>query len=132
LKEIKAKAAKKKHDPLYALAVKLITQCVASPAVADLLDKRSPETVVWREQKAALIHEGKMIDAVFDRVHIVPGKEAVIIDYKTNDCDEAELREIYAGQMELYRISVAELCGIPHENIRCILIHVRHGTLVEI
>ena len=132
LKEIKAKAAKKKHNPLYALAVKLITQCVASPAVADLLDKRSPETVVWREQKAALIHEGKMIDAVFDRVHIVPGKEAVIIDYKTNDCDEAELREIYAGQMALYRISVAELCGIPHENIRCILIHVRHGTLVEI
>ncbi len=132
LKEIGQQASKKKSDALHALAVKLVTRCVTSKAVADLLDQRSADTVVWREQKAVLKHEGKMIDAVFDRVHLVPGKEATIIDYKTNDCSEDELKEIYRGQMELYRLSIAELCGISQENIRCVLIHVRNGTLVEI
>ena len=78
------------------------------------------------------MHEGKMIDAVFDRVHIIPGKEATIIDYKTNTCSETVLKELYEGQMNLYRKSISELCGIPQNQIRCILIHVRNGSLVEV
>jgi ATP-dependent exoDNAse (exonuclease V) beta subunit len=98
----------------------------------DLLIPKSSKPELWRERSVALMSDGKMIDAVFDRVHIIPGKEAVIIDYKTNDCSEAHLKELYEGQMKLYRLSVAELCGIPAEKIRCVLIHVRNGTLVEV
>jgi ATP-dependent helicase/nuclease subunit A len=117
---------------LYDEAIRMVTECLKSKAVIELLDKPSADTIVWREQKAVLQTNGKMIDAVFDRVHIVPGKEAVVIDYKTNDCSEAHLKELYEGQMKLYRLSVAELCGIPPEKIRCVLIHVRNGTLVEV
>jgi ATP-dependent exoDNAse (exonuclease V) beta subunit len=119
-------------SPLYTSAIKLVNKCLKSKDVVDLLDGRTAEMIVWREQKAALQHEGKMIDAVFDRVHIIPGKAAVIIDYKTNTCSEAELKELYEGQMNLYRKSISKLCGLPENKVRCILIHVRNGSLVEV
>ena len=119
-------------SPLYTLALKLVNECLKSKEVVDLLDGRTADTVVWREQKAVLQYEGKMIDAVFDRVHIIPGKEATIIDYKTNTCSEAELKELYEGQMILYRKSISKLCGIPEDKVSCILIHVRNGSLVKI
>ena len=119
-------------SPLYTLALKLVNDCLKSKEVVELLDNRSAETIIWREQKAVLTHEGKMIDAVFDRVHIIPGKEAIIIDYKTNTCSEAVLKELYEGQMNLYRKSISKLCGIPEDKVRCVLIHVRNGSLVVI
>ena len=119
-------------SPLYTLALKLINECLKSKEVVELLDNRSADTIVWREQKAVLTHEGKMIDAVFDRVHIIPGKEATIIDYKTNTCLETVLKELYEGQMNLYRKSISKLCGIPEDKVRCVLIHVRNGSLVEV
>jgi ATP-dependent exoDNAse (exonuclease V) beta subunit len=131
LKEIN-KSGSQFTDSIHTTAVKLVCECLKSTAVVDLLDKRGADTIVWREQKAVLQSEGKMIDAVFDRVHIIPGKEAIIIDYKTNVCSETELKELYEGQMQFYRKSVAELCGLSEKNVRCILVHVRHGTLVEV
>lgn len=119
-------------SPLYTLALKLVNDCLKSKEVVELLDNRSADTIIWREQKAALTHEGKMIDAVFDRVHIIPGKEATIIDYKTNTCSETVLKELYEGQMNLYRKSISKLCGIPEDKVRCVLIHVRNGSLVEV
>jgi ATP-dependent exoDNAse (exonuclease V) beta subunit len=119
-------------SPLYTMAQKLVNECLKSKEVVELLDNRSADTIVWLEKKAVLTHEGEMIDAVFDRVHIIPGKEAVIIDYKTNTCSEAVLKELYAGQMNLYRKSISKLCGIGEENVRCVLVHVRNGTLVEV
>ena len=77
------------------------------------------------------MHEGKLISAVFDRVHVTPGQSAVVIDYKTNDCSVEDLREMYQGQMDLYRVAVAKLCGLAPEKVRCVLVHVRLGALVE-
>jgi ATP-dependent helicase/nuclease subunit A len=125
-------APAKSSTESFKFARQLIEGCLKSKAVTNLLIPKSLKPELWRERSVALMFEGKMIDAVFDRVHIIPGKEAVIIDYKTNDCSEAHLKELYEGQMKLYRLSVAELCGIPPEKIRCVLIHVRNGTLVEV
>jgi len=130
LEEIKKLPSQK--NPLQTAALKLVSDCLKSKDVVDLLDNRSADTIVWREQKAVLQHDGKMIDAVFDRVHITPGEEAVIIDYKTNTCSEVKLKELYEGQMELYRKSVAKLSGIAEDKVRCVLIHVRNGSLVEV
>jgi ATP-dependent exoDNAse (exonuclease V) beta subunit len=77
------------------------------------------------------MHEGKAISAVFDRVHVIPGQSATVIDYKTNDCSVEHLREMYQGQMDLYRVAVAKLCGLTPDKVRCVLIHVRQGALVE-
>ena len=80
-------------------ALKLVNDCLKSKKVVELLDNRSADTIVWREKKAVLTHEGKMIDAVFDRVHIIPGKEALIIDYKTDKLTKEGLAEHHKGQM---------------------------------
>jgi ATP-dependent exoDNAse (exonuclease V) beta subunit len=112
-------------------AIGLIKECLAKPAVRQLLSEAPQGATLWLERKAALIHEGKLISAVFDRVHVIPGQSATVIDYKTNDCSLEHLKELYQGQMDLYRIAVAKLCGLSPDKIRCVLIHVRKGELVE-
>jgi ATP-dependent exoDNAse (exonuclease V) beta subunit len=111
-------------------AVRIIEQCLKSADIVKLLEDNSQNKILWKEKQAVIMNEGKMIDAVFDRVHIVPGKEATIIDYKTNfDFSDDELEIKYKEQMNLYRISISELSGIPEDKITCVLINVRNKTL---
>lgn len=121
------------NDKILLAAREEILKCLAAPAVREVLGKRPEGALLWTERQASLMHEGKLMHAVFDRVHVVPGKEAVILDYKTNDgLTDVELAEIYRGQMDLYRIAVAQLASVPVEKVRCLLIHVRKGTVVEV
>ncbi len=112
-------------------AVAAIARCMATAEVRELLCSRPAGAVLWTERKAALMHEGKIVSAVFDRVQIIPGQSATVVDYKTNDCTPEHLKETYQGQMDLYRIAVAKLCGLKPEQVRCVLVHVRLGQLVE-
>jgi ATP-dependent exoDNAse (exonuclease V) beta subunit len=116
---------------LYDEAVAAIEACLKSAPVAELLLSKPAGAILWNERKATLMHEGKAISAVFDRVHVIPGHSATVIDYKTNDCSVEHLKELYQGQMDLYRIAVAKLCGLDVGKVRCVLIHVRKGELVE-
>jgi ATP-dependent exoDNAse (exonuclease V) beta subunit len=115
----------------YDEAVAAIEACLKSAPVAELLLSKPAGALLWNERKATLMHEGKAISAVFDRVHVIPGQSATVIDYKTNDCSLEHLKEMYQGQMDLYRIAVAKLCGLDVGKVRCVLIHVRLGALVE-
>lgn len=115
----------------YDEALREVTRCLGAPAVQELLCSRPAGCVLWNERKATLMQDGKLISAVFDRVHVIPGQSATVIDYKTNDCSLAHLKETYQGQMDLYRLAVAKLCGLPPEKVRCVLVHVRLGELVE-
>jgi len=115
----------------YDEALAAITRCLSAPAVQALLCQKPEGAILWNERKATLMHEGKLISAVFDRVHIIPGQSATIIDYKTNDCSLEHLKETYQGQMDLYRIAVAKLCGLSPDKVRCVLVHVRAGALIE-
>ena len=116
---------------VYGEAVAAIEAGLKSAPVAELLLSKPAGAILWNERKATLMHEGKAISAVFDRVHVIPGQSATVIDYKTNDCSLEHLKEIYQGQMDLYRIAVAKLCGLSPDKIRCVLVHVRKGELVE-
>jgi len=133
LQKLDAKAWQVEDDRNYGEAVAAIRKCLASPAVAHLLLRKPAGAVhLWREKQAVLMSEpGKMISAVFDRVHVVPGREAVVIDYKTNECPAARLAELYADQMKAYRSTVAKLCGLSESAIRCVLIHVRSGEVLD-
>jgi ATP-dependent exoDNAse (exonuclease V) beta subunit len=115
----------------YDEAAAAIEACLKSAPVAELLLSKPTGALLWNERKATLMHEGKAITAVFDRVHVIPGQSATVIDYKTNDCSLEHLKELYQGQMDLYRIAVAKLCGLTPDKVRCVLIHVRQGALVE-
>lgn len=121
------------REPFADAAIHHIRDCMATPAIRDVLLRRPEGCVLWTERQASLMHEGKLMHAVFDRVHVIPGKEATILDYKTNDrLTDDELRETYKGQMELYRLAVSKLAGVPLENVRALLIHVRRRTVVEV
>lgn len=122
----------KPDDPHALEAIATIEHCLAQPEVAALLQRPSPDAELWREQPALLQHEGKMISAMFDRVQITPGRAAVIVDYKTNLGAPEDLRAHYTEQMRLYRSTVARLCRLPESSVRCVLIHVRTGTLVDV
>jgi ATP-dependent exoDNAse (exonuclease V) beta subunit len=128
---LKARAWPVETPESYDEAVAAIEKCLQSPAVAELLLSKPAGALLWNERKATLMHEGKAISAVFDRVHVMPGEGAVVIDYKTNDCSPEHLKELYQGQMDLYRVAVAKLCGLSPEKVRCVLVHVRLGALVE-
>lgn len=112
-------------------AIDLVRRCLESTEIRGLLGEAPQGVTLWQERKAALIHEGKLITAVFDRVHVIPGKEAIVIDYKSNDCSLEKLKGMYQGQMDLYRIAVAKLCGVEVGRVRCVLVHVRLGALIE-
>jgi ATP-dependent exoDNAse (exonuclease V) beta subunit len=128
---LKAKAWPVETPESYDEAAVAIEACLKSAPVAELLLSKPPGALLWNERKATLMHEGKAISAVFDRVHVIPGQSATVIDYKTNDCSVEDLREMYQGQMDLYRVAVAKLCGLTPDRVRCVLIHVRQGALVE-
>ena len=119
------------HLRLRDKALELTRNCLGNPAVRELLSDLPEGAQLWQERQAALMHDGKMINAIFDRVHVIPGKSATVIDYKTNDCSLAQLKEKYQAQMDLYRIAVAKLCGLSPEKVRCVLVHVRLGALIE-
>jgi ATP-dependent exoDNAse (exonuclease V) beta subunit len=116
---------------LKAPAIELVRQCLGSAEVRKLLGEAPQGVTLWLERKAALVHDGKLLSAVFDRVHVIPGQSATVIDYKTNDCSVEVLREMYQGQMDLYRVAVGRLCGLEVGKVRCVLVHVRKGELVE-
>jgi ATP-dependent exoDNAse (exonuclease V) beta subunit len=128
---LKAKAWPVETPESYDEAAAAIEACLKSAPVAELLLSKPAGALLWNERKATLMHEGKAISAVFDRVHVIPGQSATVIDYKTNDCSLEHLKELYQGQMDLYRVAVAKLCGLKPESVRCVLVHVRQGAVIE-
>ena len=135
LADFESKLAQAKPTPelvaIHEEAIRLTRDCVSKGAVRELLLGRPNGTILWNERNATLLHEGKAVNAVFDRVHVLSGESAVVIDYKTNQGAPAKLKDLYQDQMDLYRIAVAKLCGLAPEKVRCVLVHVRTGTLVE-
>jgi ATP-dependent exoDNAse (exonuclease V) beta subunit len=119
------------HLRLRDKALELTRNCLSKPEVRELLSDLPKGALLWQERPAALMHDGKMINAIFDRVHVIPGKSATVIDYKTNDCTLAQLKDKYQGQMDLYRFAVAKLCGLTPDKVRCVLVHVRQGAVIE-
>lgn len=115
-------------------ALEIAEACAESQEFQKLISALPSSGELWKEREMAVVTEpGKLIYGKSDRVHVEPGKSATVIDYKTVDEDmpAEELRRTYQGQMDLYRVAVAKLCGLPPEKVRCVLIHVRLGQLVE-
>jgi ATP-dependent exoDNAse (exonuclease V) beta subunit len=131
LNDIGKMKAPEGQEEVHALALERIRACLKDKAIRELLVGGLEGKILWVERKAA-IHEvlpngeTAIVPAVFDRVHITPGKEALIIDYKTarNGTDEY-LRERYADQMAAYREAVYRLTGIPVTAIKAKLVGIQ-------
>jgi hypothetical protein len=117
--------------PLTALAAAELAVRAGIPAgvlnvlTADSANSIAIGKVLWVERKAVIYdrEHDVVTPAVFDRVYIVPGKSALIIDYKTagNGSDES-LKKAYESQMINYREAIAKLTGLSPDKISCKLI----------
>jgi ATP-dependent exoDNAse (exonuclease V) beta subunit len=118
-------AVKPGDETTHAAALDRIRSCLEDQSIRKLLIEEAQGKVLWVERKAVVYdrEHDVVTPAVFDRVYIVPGKSALIIDYKTagNGSDES-LRKAYEDQMKDYREAIAKLTGIAPENIKCKLI----------
>ena len=118
-------AVKPGDETTHAAALERIKRCLEDQAVRQLLLEDAQGKVLWVERKAVIYdrEHDVVTPAVFDRVYIVPGKSAMIIDYKTagNGTDKS-LKEAYEPQMSNYREAISKLTGIAPENIGCKLI----------
>ena len=74
------------------------------------------------------------VTGTFDRIHLYPGKKAVIMDYKTNICSQAHLVKLYTKQMADYRFAAAKLFGLKDDQVTSYLIHIhpKHPGVVEV
>lgn len=118
-------AVKPGDETTHAAAMERVKRCLDNQAVRKLLLEEAQGKVLWVERKAVIYdrEHDVVTPAVFDRVYIVPGKSAMIIDYKTagNGSDES-LKAAYESQMTNYREAISKLTGIAPENIGCKLI----------
>ena len=119
------KAKISKDDPTLVQAFDRVVACLNTPEVRELIS-RNQGGELWTEKHAVLLDaHGEYVSAVFDRVQVSKGKSAILVDYKTNACTREELADIYQEQMDLYRRSVARLCGLAESSVETWLIHVR-------
>lgn len=116
--------------------------CAARPELTELLDE---ECELWRERSFDVILDdgsgkGVLVSGCFDRVQIHRDERgavtrACIIDYKSNQVDEAELPKLvehYREQLETYRKALAVLLGISPNSIECRLVFTRLGAVAAV
>ena len=133
LLDLQAKAPGKATEALHQQAKAIIEGCLKSKSVAAALTAKPEGGTLLKERKFSLMIEpGEVLTGNADRIHLVPGKSAVIFDYKSDTCDLEELKAKHARQMNMYRTATSRIWGIPEDKIRCFLIHVRKGELVEV
>jgi ATP-dependent exoDNAse (exonuclease V) beta subunit len=118
-------AVKPGDETTHAAALERIRSCLEDQSIRKLLIEDALGKVLWVERKAVVYdrEHDVVTPAVFDRVYIVPGKSALIIDYKTagNGSDES-LKKAYESQMINYREAIAKLTGLSPDKISCKLI----------
>lgn len=133
LLDLQAKAPGKAAEALHQQAKAIIEGCLKSNSVAAALSAKPEGATLLKERKFSLMIEpGRVLTGNADRIHLVPGKSAVIFDYKSDTCDLEELKAKHARQMDMYRTATSRIWGIPADKIQCFLIHVRKGELVEV
>lgn len=109
--------------------------------IVDLFMPPSDDAEVWRERPFEMVEDGEWFTGTIDRVVLVPGKSAQIIDFKTDafmvggdDMSSAIDDRIasYAPQLALYRKVLARMINVPAESISCVLVFVKTGRVCTV
>ena len=103
-----------------------------APDVRAALESPAPDAILWREKRFEIVLDGEWITGTFDRVVLVPGKRARILDYKTDtfdgNPDDAALASkaaAYVPQLAIYRDVLARVSGLRRTDITCALVFTR-------
>jgi ATP-dependent exoDNAse (exonuclease V) beta subunit len=109
----------------------------------DALARPADATDLWRERSFEIILNNRWISGTFDRVVFTGAGEnlrAEIMDFKTNRMRSSEnedsfhkrMIETYRAQMELYRMALEQLAGIPAGRIKTKLLLTETRMSVDI
>jgi ATP-dependent exoDNAse (exonuclease V) beta subunit len=105
--------------------------------LGDALNTGPLNLKVQNERGFAIREGGKLLTGFIDRLVLLESKgqiiAAEIIDFKTDAFDAADARQVlektefYAPQLDAYRLSVAQLTGLPTDRIAATLAFVSVG-----
>lgn len=117
------------------VAREVLQRFLAAPDVAPVFERPSPDSEVWRERSVACRLDGTTYSAQMDRVVVTPpGKKEgsiLLVDFKTDQGDPAEIAERYRTQLEIYTRILAEWSGGRHV-IRAAVATVRTPALITV
>lgn len=106
-------------------AQQMARRALDCPEIRDLfLSENFPEgTKAYNEQHLEAAKGTTWTSAVIDRLIVLPGEAALILDFKTDRLDDDErLRQRYGKQMEEYRRLTAAALDIPTEKAEVMLV----------
>lgn len=103
----------------------MVSRALAEPSIRRLFLQASfPQgTQAYNEQALDAIAGGAWVSAIIDRLYIIPGGSALILDYKTNR-EISQLEREYRGQLAAYRQLVSEALSLSPENVQAYLVAV--------
>lgn len=103
----------------------MASRALAVPSIRKLFQRASfPQgTQVYNEQALDAISGGVWVSAMIDRLYIIPGGSALILDYKTNR-EISQLKREYRGQLATYRQLVSEALSLSPEKVQAYLVAV--------
>ena len=109
----------------------ILRNCFREPSIRQRFTRDAPNTEVWRERPFTYIADGRMINGVFDRVHLHRGEDgrirhAEIIDFKTDRVRDADgikrATEGHRPQMAAYAEALAGMLGLAQHAVEPLLL----------
>jgi len=90
-----------------------------------LFEKPAGESILWREKAFdVVLPDGRRVTGVFDRA-VVQAHRALLLDFKTDAADPAELEKRHGAQIAIYRECLAALTGLPASAVEARLVPLR-------
>jgi ATP-dependent exoDNAse (exonuclease V) beta subunit len=116
--------------------IQTFSAALALPRVQQLLTRRDPQEVVWRERAFEMVLEGRWYSGVFDRVTVVgEGADAkvLLLDYKTGHSPKGQPPEQYRQQLMAYRQALKALLGLANlAQVDTRLLYTREGAVFSL
>lgn len=118
-------------------AAGILRAFLAAPEIAEVFERPTPRSEVWRERSIACRLDGTTYTAQMDRVVITPpaSKSAkgriFLIDFKTDQGEPADIAVRYKPQMEIYARILGVWSGGRHEIVAAVAT-IRKPALVRI
>jgi len=109
-------------------------EIVKTDAIRKALSKarwHEPAARVMREEPFVVRDGGVVLNGIFDRVVVLPGR-VVVQDYKTDGDLIERIIERYRPQMQAYRRAAGQLFGVGADRVDVELILLHHGVAVNV
>lgn len=118
-------------------AHEVLRKFLSAPEIAPVFEQPSPDSEVWRERSVACRLDGVNYSAQMDRVIVTPpakntgrGK-ILLVDFKTDQGEPAEIAVRYKSQLEIYAKILAVWSEGRHE-IAAAVATVRTPSLITV